>query len=706
MKTVVFPVFAALLIVTVRHPARTAIVVGPLSSARPVSPMLYGTQVFWPRQGNGALVAPYHRLKQPVTFNSFFLQMAREMPVSTLRFQGDNTYYWRYGVGPYHLRPGTNFGHYGNGIWANDFGTDEFVSLCRAIGAEPVVVAPYIVARRPVEGAPIADQLAANWVEYCNAPSPGLDYGRQQGWEPTTFTNSAVGLAEWEPHKEYSPGDRVRFHGAAFQCIQAHISSYALEPGGQVNWRPYWSWLEPDEISIPGKSWKATEKAPAGYFAWLREYFGRKEPYNIRYWEIGNEEWAWGREGGPSWGRPAEYAKNALRIIKAMKAVDPTIRCGINMPGPLDYDRRSFQEAVCGKPPLYSEVYEAADFLVWHISLGTNRPNKDDPASEYKAQFAAVDAYEEAHKDLVRDYPKPVFITEFNVRYGLYDGADPNDQVHMHRLKSGLLFACMFNQFARLGFTAVHQLLFADVGGWYESRLFRMIYQDINGKTRAPREGVTPTYLAMKLYSRFGRGQVIDTVVRNEVGIHAQAFRDPVSKRLRLFVVNQSPDTAKTVNLYLGDFRLGAPIKVYVLTAAGGMESSNEDDPGSVSISESVLSSASVLNDGYRFPPHSLTVLDIPEINRTSQLDVAITANNTSPQPGEEVLFIVTARNTGEETLESGTVEFSVPAGMNYVPGTSVPEAEFNPEMGMLRWQISGILPGHSRQLRCRVRLR
>ncbi len=697
-----------LLVLAVHRPAQTTIVIGPLSSARPVSPLLYGTQVFWLRQGNGALVAPYHKLLQPVTFNPFLLEKAKEMPVSTLRFQGDNVYYWRYGVGPHHLRPGTNFSKYGNNIWANDFGTDEFVALCRAIGAEPVVVAPYIVARRQVEGAPIADQLAANWVEYCNSPSPGLDYGRQQGWEPTTFTNSAVGLADWEPGKEYSPGNRVRRHGAAFECLQSHTSSYSIEPGGGVNWLPYWRWLEPEEVSVPGKSWKATEAAPRGYFAWLREYFGHREPHNIRYWEIGNEEWAWGR-GGPSWGRPERYAENALRIIRAMKSVDPSIWCGINMPGPLDHDRRAFQEAVCGKPGAYSEVYNAADFIVWHISLGTNRPNKEDPLAEYSAQFAEVDAYEESHRSLLQDYPKPAFVTEFNVRYGLYGGADPRDQVHMHRLKSGLIFACMFNQFARLGFTAVNQLHFADVGAWYESRLFRMIYQDINEQTRQSRQGVTPSYLAMKLYGHFGKGQVIDTTVSEESGIHAQAFRDPVNRRLRLFVVNQSSTEAKTVSLDFGEFRLAGPINVYTLTAseaAGGMEASNEDTPGAVAISESFLSSPSSLAGGYRFPPHSLTVLDIPETDRASKLELSVTANNTSPKPGDEVIFIVTARNAGDEVLESAQVEFSIPAATDYVEGSSVPEAEFRTEMRVLRWQIADVRPGHSRQLRCRVRVR
>ena len=699
---------AVLALLTLKSPVLPAIVIDP-DDARPVSPLLYGSQVFWPRQGGGALVAPYHRLRIPVTFNTFFVEKAREMPVATLRFQGDNVYYWRYGVGPLHLRPGANFSHYGSNIWSNDFGTHEFVNLCRIIGAEPVIVAPYLVARRPAENAPIATQLAANWVEYCNAPSPGLDYGRTRGWEPTTFTNSAAGLSEWEPGKNYSPGERVRLHGAAFLCIQAHYSDYALEPGSRnSDWLSYWRWLEPEEVAVPGKSWKATEKAPSGYFAWLRELFGSPEPFRIRYWEIGNEEWAWGRPGGYSWGRPEQYAANALEIIRAMKSVDPTIQCGINMPGPLDWDRKNFQEKVCGKPGNYSATYQAADFIVWHISIGTNIPNITYPDLEYRQQFEAVEAYERAHQQLMRDYPKPSFITEFNVRYGLYSGANPADQVHMHRLKSGLIFACMFNQFARLGVTAVHQLLFAEVGAWYETRLFRMVYQDVNDKTKQRRQGVTPTYLVMQLYSKFGRGDVLKTTIHDDNGLHAQAFRDQFNKRVRLFVVNQSSSDAKRVIVDFGRLRVTGPVRVMVLSSPDGMEASNEDTPGSVQVTESVVSDVSSILNGYVFPPHSLTLLDIPEDEGsvTPDLDVTITASKSDPLPGDSVVFMVTARNMGVASIKDTEVVFRLPAEAEYVRGTATPDGVYDSEMNGLRWRVSGLGPGSSRQFQCEVRIR
>lgn len=700
---------AVLALLTLKSPVLPAIVIDP-DDARPVSPLLYGSQVHWPRQGNGVLVAPYHKLRLPVTFNSFFLEKAREMPLRTLRFHGDNVYNWRYGVGPHHLRPGCNFSQFGSAIWANDFGTHEFVTLCRTIGAEPVVVAPYLVARRQHERAPIATQMAANWVEYCNAPSPGLAYGLAQGWEPTTFTNSTEGLSDWEPGRRYAEGDRVRRHGAAFRCLQAHESSYRTEPGGGAysNWLPYWVWLEPEEIAVPGKSWRADEKAPRGYFAWLRELFGHPAPFGIRYWEIGNEEWAWGGPDGCSWGRPEQYATNALAIIRAMKAVDPTIKCGINLPGPLDPNRRHYQTVVCGTPGNYTETYHASDFLVWHIYIGTNIPNTEDPLSEYLYQFKSVDRCESAHIELMRDYPKPVFITEFNVNYGFSKGADPNDQVHLHRLKSALIFACMFNHFARVGVSAVHQILFGEVGAWYESRLFRMVYDDIDESTGQQRQGVTPTYLVMKLYSTYGIGEVLRTRVVNEEGIHAQCFRDRISRRVRLFVVNQSASEAKSVTIDFGRLRFSGPLLVRTVTSDHGMEASNEQFPGSITIREAVGAQVTSSVFTHTFYPHSLTVLDLEDIEQSGSLSVNIARepNDSSAHPSEDIQLTVTVSNNGDEVVASAEVGAPIPPGVEYVEGSSRPSADYDGVLRALKWRVENVYPGERRQLRFTVRVR
>ncbi len=58
----------------------------------------------------------------------------------------------------------------------------------------------------------------------------------------------------------------------------------------------------------------------------LRAKYGHAAPYNVKYWEIGNEVW-WGADGL----KAARYAKILRLFVAAMKGIDPAIRiiaCG------------------------------------------------------------------------------------------------------------------------------------------------------------------------------------------------------------------------------------------------------------------------------------------------------------------------------------------------------------------------------------------
>ena len=82
--------------------------------------------------------------------------------VRVLRWPGGNYasgYHWHDGIGPRHLRP-TRPNRAWGGLDYNHFGTDEFIALCRRIGAEPQITV------NVGSGSP---QEAAAWVEYCNA---------------------------------------------------------------------------------------------------------------------------------------------------------------------------------------------------------------------------------------------------------------------------------------------------------------------------------------------------------------------------------------------------------------------------------------------------------------------------------------------------------------------------------------------------------
>jgi hypothetical protein len=62
--------------------------------------------------------------------------------------------------------------------------------------------------------------------------------------------------------------------------------------------------------------------------AWVH-YCNNERGYNVKYWEVGDEQWGtWAKGHAP----PEEYAKKYIIFVKAMKAVDPTIKVATNVP--------------------------------------------------------------------------------------------------------------------------------------------------------------------------------------------------------------------------------------------------------------------------------------------------------------------------------------------------------------------------------------
>ncbi len=61
--------------------------------------------------------------------------------------------------------------------------------------------------------------------------------------------------------------------------------------------------------------------------AWVR-YCNRERGYNVKLWEVGDEQWGWWAKGHLS---PEEYAKKYIAFVRSMKSVDPTISVATNV---------------------------------------------------------------------------------------------------------------------------------------------------------------------------------------------------------------------------------------------------------------------------------------------------------------------------------------------------------------------------------------
>jgi len=113
---------------------------------------------------------------------------------------------------------------------------------------------------------------------------------------------------------------------------------------------------------------------PAEAADWVR-YANLEKGWNIHYWEIGNEVGGNGffgkgweedlhapkdasRKGNPALSQAA-YGKNTLEFIRAMKAVDPTIKIGVSVDMP---DSNPGD----GNVALLKEVKDKIDFVIVH----------------------------------------------------------------------------------------------------------------------------------------------------------------------------------------------------------------------------------------------------------------------------------------------------------------------------------------------------
>ena len=95
-------------------------------------------------------------------FRMDVLKALRESNCSLIRWPGGNFtsfYHWEDGIGSKDSRP-IKYNHAWRVDESNQFGTDEFVQFCRAVGSEPYICVNVSRQSTPEE--------AANWVEYCN----------------------------------------------------------------------------------------------------------------------------------------------------------------------------------------------------------------------------------------------------------------------------------------------------------------------------------------------------------------------------------------------------------------------------------------------------------------------------------------------------------------------------------------------------------
>ena len=143
-----------------------------------ISPLLYGH--FIENLGKCIYGGLLHKKDGAWEINPEVRETLAALHPTVIRWPGGlfaDGYHWRDGIGPPRLRPvrpnryWRRFGPFMGPRDPNSFGTDEFIALCRDVGAEPLINVN-LATGTPGE--------AAEWVSYCAGRVPRWGVGNEQ----------------------------------------------------------------------------------------------------------------------------------------------------------------------------------------------------------------------------------------------------------------------------------------------------------------------------------------------------------------------------------------------------------------------------------------------------------------------------------------------------------------------------------------------
>lgn len=157
---------------------QATVIVSTDVSAKSFNPMIFGGFLeHFDNQIYGGVFQPGSPLSDASGFRTDVIEALRELKVPVIRWPGGcfvDAYHWEKGVGE-------NRQSYGDPRWGviepNTFGTDEFIELCRRLGAQPYICQNGLADIKEMAG----------WVEYCNATEGKFAEMRKQNGNQKPF---------------------------------------------------------------------------------------------------------------------------------------------------------------------------------------------------------------------------------------------------------------------------------------------------------------------------------------------------------------------------------------------------------------------------------------------------------------------------------------------------------------------------------------
>jgi alpha-N-arabinofuranosidase len=230
-------ILSGLMTLNVRSQEPAVIKIDPERKIAKVDPNIYGAFVEPIRTVvYGSIYDPKSSLADENGFRKDFVRLVKELKIPVVRWPGGNYvsgYNWEDGIGPKDQRP-TRLDLAWHQVENNQMGTDEYVKLCRLIGAESFICIN--------AGLGTLDQ-ARHWVEYCNYPG-GTSYSdlrKKYGNEkPFAVKYWALGNeidGPWQMGQK-NPEDYCKFALEAAKIMQLVDRDIKLVACGASNYRP------------------------------------------------------------------------------------------------------------------------------------------------------------------------------------------------------------------------------------------------------------------------------------------------------------------------------------------------------------------------------------------------------------------------------------------------------------------------------------
>ena len=331
----------------------------------------------------------------------------------------------------------------------------------------------------------------------------------------------------------------------------------------------------------------------------LRAVNGHVEPYDVKYWEIGNEVWGPWQVGHCS---AEQFAERYIRFAQAMKAMDPEIKllaCGDDK---MDWNKILLERAA-----------EHMDYLTLHLYHGYNRFGMNDRTPK-EERYKAILSYPEWTRESIRQVRElfrsdnrythlKLAITEYNTMY--YPNTIRKGLPNEHTLEAAAANAANLNEFIRNS-DLIEIGSFSDlVNGWLGGciRVGDFYADQFRGKSSG-RSGKTltvygtPTYYVMKMYAnrdvdyvvqshtecgRFKVNSLVSTAPQLDdlPNLDVVACSNAGKDKLTIFIVNRSLEDTVTEVLLDGFVETGTA-RLLEVTADHGECFNHAQNPDSV----------------------------------------------------------------------------------------------------------------------------